>query len=73
MLIVFNDDQFINLDNVGHALVEGKTIGFYLNSGESRHIPFATEEHAKKAFDEITSPGINANSKWIYIQTGKTF
>ena len=71
MLIVFNSCHFVNLDNVGHAVVEGKVISFYLNSGESRHIPFDTEEKAKKAFDEITSPNINA--KWLYIQTGKTF
>ena len=70
MLVVFNGCHFVNLESVGHALVEGKVISFYLNSGESRHIPFDTEDRAKKAFKEITS---EQNAKWIHIQTGKTF
>lgn len=65
MLIVFNGCGFINLKNVGHALVEGKTISFYLNSGESRHIPFDTEEHAQKTFDKIL-----ANNTRVEIKTG---
>lgn len=53
MLLVFNDCNFINLENVGHAMLSYKAIGFYLNSGESRYFGFDTDDEAKEAFDTI--------------------
>lgn len=53
MVVNFNGCGYINLDKVEHALIEGKTISFYLVSGASRHFVFDTEKAAKTAFENI--------------------
>ena len=69
MLLVFNDCNFINLENVGHAMLSYKAIGFYLNSGESRYFGFDTDEDAKKAFNDIIT---NAGNRDVSVMKFKT-
>lgn len=55
MLVVYNGNTFVNTDNVTRATVEGKTISFYLNSGEHYHLPFDTEKIAHEMLAGIVS------------------